>query len=74
MDLNLEKILKQGQDFLNAILRSKACRFAIKFNSPLESEEVKLLVQETFTKCKRSFICAHGRPTIYPLQSWITKI
>lgn len=62
--MSLDRILKG--DAINRILRSKACRYATKFNSPLIIAEVELLVRETFSKCKRPFVCAHGRPTVYP--------
>ena len=63
--LTLDRILKG--DAVNTILRSKACRYAIKFGDKLSDYDMKLLVRESFSKCKRPFICAHGRPTIYPL-------
>lgn len=54
-------------DCVNFILRQNACQYAVKFNDTLSMCEMERLVRETFGKCKRAFVCAHGRPTIYPL-------
>jgi DNA mismatch repair protein MLH3 len=63
--LTIERILKG--DAVNTILRSKACCYAIKFGDKLSDYDMRLLVRQSFSKCKKPFICAHGRPTIYPL-------
>ena len=64
-ELTLERMLKG--DCFGTIYRSKACRYATKFGDALSHEEIRILVRETFGKCKRPFVCAHGRPTVYPI-------
>ena len=49
--LTIDRILKG--DAVNTILRSKACRYAIKFGDKLSDYDMKLLVRQSFSKCKK---------------------
>jgi len=42
------------------VIRSKACRNAIKFNDELDTLYMKKLIEE-LSFCKNPFLCAHGR-------------
>ena len=42
------------------VIRSKACRNAIKFNDELDSHFMKKMLEE-LSFCKNPFLCAHGR-------------
>ena len=42
------------------VIRSKACRNAIKFNDELDIVYMKKLIEE-LSFCKNPFLCAHGR-------------
>ena len=42
------------------VIRSKACRNAIKFNDELDTIFMKKLIEE-LSFCKNPFLCAHGR-------------
>jgi DNA mismatch repair ATPase MutL len=42
------------------VIRSKACRNAIKFNDELDSFFMKKMLEE-LSFCKNPFLCAHGR-------------
>lgn len=42
------------------IIRSKACRNAVKFNDELENNYIKELINE-LSLCNNPFLCAHGR-------------
>lgn len=55
-------------EYLNNILKSKACRNAIMFNDILSVEECKDLINK-LSECNYPFMCAHGRPTLHPLYS-----
>jgi DNA mismatch repair ATPase MutL len=55
-------------DLIYEVLKSKACRYAVKFNQGLRQEEMEVLV-EGMRVCKRPLICAHGRPTVYIIYS-----
>ena len=44
----------------DVVIRSKACRNAIKFNDELDIVYMKKLIEE-LSFCKNPFLCAHGR-------------
>ena len=44
----------------DVVIRSKACRNAIKFNDELDTVFMKKLLEE-LSFCKNPFLCAHGR-------------
>ncbi|KPM45582.1 hypothetical protein AK830_g906 [Neonectria ditissima] len=48
------------------MLHSRACRSAIMFNDPLDSDECAQLISR-LSRCAFPFQCAHGRPSIAPL-------
>ncbi|KAH7887522.1 hypothetical protein F5I97DRAFT_1861022 [Phlebopus sp. FC_14] len=51
---------------LLALINSKACRGAIMFNDPLNSEQCERLVKQ-LSATAFPFQCAHGRPSLVPL-------
>ena len=54
---NKERNVLEPFDF---IIRSKACRNAIKFNDELDTFFMKKMLEE-LSFCKNPFLCAHGR-------------
>ena len=54
---NKERNVLEPFDF---VIRSKACRNAIKFNDELDSFFMKKMLEE-LSFCKNPFLCAHGR-------------
>lgn len=52
--------------FVNRILASYACRYAIMFGDELDNDRCSEIVQE-LSECDLSFICAHGRPSAVPI-------
>ena len=44
----------------DSIIKSKACRNAVKFNDELENNFIKKMIYE-LSFCKNPFLCAHGR-------------
>jgi len=53
-------------DFVKRVLASHACRYAIMFGDMLPKQRCIQVINE-LAKCKLSFVCAHGRPSIVPL-------
>ena len=51
---------------IRRILNRKACKTSIKFGDKLNKKQINNLIKQ-IKKCKLPFICAHGRPTIFPL-------
>ncbi|KAI8977991.1 hypothetical protein BDB01DRAFT_295083 [Pilobolus umbonatus] len=49
------------------ILKSKACRGAVMFNDPLTISQCQSILQKLST-CTYPFQCAHGRPSVFPVQ------
>lgn len=45
-----------------------ACRLSIMFGQPLTKPEQEYLIKN-LAKCQLPFLCAHGRPTIFPISS-----
>ena len=54
---NKERNVLEPFDF---VIRSKACRNAIKFNDELDTFFMKKMIEE-LSFCKNPFLCAHGR-------------
>ena len=52
--------------FVKRILASQACRYAYMFGDKLNYSQCEELLKN-LAKCKLSFICAHGRPSVVPL-------
>ena len=52
------------------ILNSRACRGAVMFGTRLSSIQARALLRD-LAKCQTPFLCAHGRPTVAPLLTWI---
>jgi DNA mismatch repair protein MLH3 len=50
------------------ILKYKACHGAIRFGDVLQLSECEQLVQQ-LSECSLPFQCAHGRPSVVPLNS-----
>jgi DNA mismatch repair protein MLH3 len=50
------------------IIASKACRRAVKFGSKLSMAEYESMIQR-LARTKQPFQCAHGRPTVIPIQA-----
>ncbi|KAJ5608311.1 hypothetical protein N7537_004930 [Penicillium hordei] len=48
------------------LLNSRACRTAIMFNDPLNTQECQSLVSR-LARCAFPFQCAHGRPSMVPI-------
>lgn len=46
--------------YFDNVIKSKACRNAIKFNDQVDSNFIKLLIKE-LSLCDNPFLCAHGR-------------
>ncbi|KAI9355531.1 hypothetical protein BD770DRAFT_391157 [Pilaira anomala] len=55
------------------ILKSKACRSAIMFNDVLTKNQCKEIV-ERLARCDFPFQCAHGRPSIVPMNPELKSI
>lgn len=53
--------------YAHEVLKSKACRYAVKFGQTLSLKVEAPRLVDLLKLCKRPFICAHGRPTIYVL-------
>eukprot|EP00359_Climacostomum_virens_P008456 CAMPEP_0204909184 /NCGR_PEP_ID=MMETSP1397-20131031/7956_1 /ASSEMBLY_ACC=CAM_ASM_000891 /TAXON_ID=49980 /ORGANISM="Climacostomum Climacostomum virens, Strain Stock W-24" /LENGTH=617 /DNA_ID=CAMNT_0052078939 /DNA_START=71 /DNA_END=1921 /DNA_ORIENTATION=+ len=49
------------------LLKFKACRNAIKFGEALSADQCRNLLND-LSSCALAFECAHGRPTMHPLQ------
>lgn len=54
------------------VIKSKACRNAIKFNDELDNTFMKLLITE-LSLCKNPFLCAHGRHNYFILYKSTNK-
>ncbi|KAI8373269.1 hypothetical protein BD560DRAFT_446317 [Blakeslea trispora] len=59
-------LLKTCPKGIMEILKSRACRSAIMFNDQLGLEQCQLLIDE-LSKCNFPFQCAHGRPSVVPI-------
>lgn len=51
--------------YLLNIIKSKACRSAVKFGEYLDKNECQELIKN-LSNCENPFECAHGRPSIMP--------
>ncbi|TNV80779.1 hypothetical protein FGO68_gene16967 [Halteria grandinella] len=56
--------------YAHEVLKMKACRYAVKFGQKLNLDLEAMKLVEHLKSCKRPFICAHGRPTVYVLGSF----
>lgn len=63
------------------MIRSKSCRYAVKFNTHLSYKEMDKLVHRmefkmmnNYEKLSNPYICAHGRPTIMSLAKFINGV
>ncbi|GAA5802165.1 hypothetical protein HPULCUR_007626 [Helicostylum pulchrum] len=67
-DQNQETLLsaKECPKGIMEILKSKACRNAIMFNDILTKNQCKEIV-ERLARCSFPFQCAHGRPSVVPI-------
>lgn len=60
--------IQQIPSAIRDLLITKACKLAIKFGKVLTHEEMDHLMSE-LGKCRLFTQCAHGRPTIVPLET-----
>lgn len=60
--------IQQIPSAIRDLLITKACKLAIKFGKVLTHEEMNHLMSE-LGKCRLFTQCAHGRPTIVPLET-----
>jgi DNA mismatch repair ATPase MutL len=77
---NIDKIIVNNDDKLNVnirnkfilleifmkVIKSKACREAVKFNEELENRFILALIA-TLRRCSNPFLCAHGRHNFFIL-------
>ncbi len=67
-----------GQDQIEGILFSMACKAAVKANDDLKPQEVAALVEQ-MKKTRRSGHCPHGRPVSieiskYEMEKWFKRV
>ena len=53
-------------NLFDIVVRSKACRNAIKFNDELAEDFITKMIS-SLSECKNPFLCAHGRHNFYVL-------
>jgi len=63
---NWWKNVRNLPEIIIYLIKSKACRTAIKFGDELSSYQMRQML-ERLGKCNLPFQCAHGRPTLIPL-------
>lgn len=69
IDYYIELYKSKSPKLLNLfdmVVRSKACRNAIKFNDELSDDFIINLIS-SLSECKNPFLCAHGRHNFYVL-------
>ncbi|KAJ9094452.1 hypothetical protein QFC21_005991 [Naganishia friedmannii] len=64
--LDVDGLLRWMPKRMKELVDSKACRGAIMFNDPLSVDKCKLLIKQ-LSRTSFPFICAHGRPSIFPI-------
>ena len=52
------------------VLRGRACRGAVMFNTPMSRQSMVTLLGR-LAEVESPFTCAHGRPSIAPIHSWV---
>lgn len=57
---------------IHRILKSKACKGAIKFGDRISFQESTRIMQE-LCECNQPFFCAHGRPSIHAVQRGLLR-
>jgi DNA mismatch repair protein MLH3 len=63
---NWWKNVRNLPELMIYLIKSKACRTAVKFGDVLSAYQMEQML-EKLGKCNLPFQCAHGRPTLIPL-------
>lgn len=59
-------------DPIHRVLKSKACKGAIKFGDSLSASQASQIMKE-LSDCRQAFFCAHGRPSVHALHKGLLK-
>jgi DNA mismatch repair ATPase MutL len=59
-------------DPIHRVLKSKACKGAIKFGDSISASQASQIMKE-LSECRQAFFCAHGRPSVHALHKGLLK-
>ena len=68
----IRRLLAQRVSTFELIIE-KACKNAIKFNTPVD-EETAIELGRLLMKCNLPLVCAHGRPTVLQAQLPVRRL